>query len=174
MDAASGCARFTGFGAAIATTCFGGAGASTGFGVSIFTTGFGGSGALISGSLIFGGSTFAICGTGLGGTIFGLGRSGFFSAIGMINCVILRLFWIVSLVAAALRITITHAATQLTTSEVTVDVLLWPPVSRTPKCVNCMLFASWGFALRSGAAIAGTIPLVALSQGRIEIKFDAI
>ena len=48
------------WGAAIATTCLGGAGIMTGLGASILTTGcLGGSGSLMSGTLILGGSILA-------------------------------------------------------------------------------------------------------------------
>src|SRR5438270_10178650 len=129
-----------------------------GFGASIFTAVFGGSGTLMSGSFIFGGSTFASIGLIFGGIILGFGRSGFFSVIGITSSVTRLLCSIVCRVAAALMITMTQAATQFATREVTVDALLCLPVSRTPKWVNWRLFAGAEFTLRIGAAIVRTFP----------------
>src|SRR3569833_210477 len=137
MDAACGCPRFTGWGAAIATTCLGAAAIMTGLGASIFTCVFGTSGTFTSGSLIFGGSTLASIGLIFGGVIFGgLGRSGFFSVIGITSSVKRLLCSIVWRVAAAPSTTMTKAATQFTTTDVMVDALLCLPVSSRPKCVN--------------------------------------
>src|ERR1035437_2602475 len=110
----------------MATTCLGAAGSRIGLGASILTTGCLGS----SGAFIWG--TFTISGSfGLGGTTLGLTGSTFFR-IGSVRTVSFLLLSMVCVVAAPIT-TMTKAMTKLITSEVTVDALLCPPVSRTPK-----------------------------------------
>src|ERR1035437_9233795 len=134
-DAACGCARLTATGAAIAMIRFGAAGMRIGLGWSILTTGcFGNSGIFTLGMTILGSSTLASSGSGfgLGGAIFGLTGSGFFWTTGSVSTVSLFVSSMICL-GARLSTMTTNAMATLTSSEVTVEALLWAPVSRTPK-----------------------------------------
>src|SRR5579871_4345076 len=149
-------ARLTILGAGGGCTILGGAGTRMGGCCTILISGgFGGSGSLISGILIFGGSTFTTggVGSGFGGMILGLigSGSGCLGSGARLSSVSLCLLSIDFLAAAPMMQT-TMAMMMLSEIEVKSEPLLWLPSLRTPKCENCM-FCGEGSSLRSGFAI---------------------
>ena len=95
-------------------------------------------------------------GGGFGGMTLGLMGSIFLIGIGAVSSVSFSLLSMVFLVAAPTT-TITKASSTLIATAVIVDVLLWAPSFRTPKCANCMLFGWPGSSLVSGFAIFVTV-----------------
>jgi hypothetical protein len=152
-EAACGCARDTGLGAAGAITRLGGAG-TAGAGCGIFTsTVLIGSGSFTWGMEIFGGAVLTTGGGGRGfGIGFGLtGSIGFRGSVRLISrrrCCSSTVFF-----AAAPMMQTIIAKMTLMVTEVNNDPLLCCPSCRIPKCENCTL-AGCGSSVRSGLAIS--------------------